>query len=148
MPWSVVDAYVWQALRWVHGCVCGGGVCTHVWLCVRWPRCKKSNLRRSFQFGVPECFGSNDTNADQSPTTQSSRLPHSHPSYTCHRVCFFCSQKKQPFLPYVAPAVTLCFPICQRMNSSLHAHLTCKVGDDHVRLPHETFQVQKVRGGS
>ena len=28
---------------------------------------------------------------------------------------------KEPFLPYVAPAVTLCFPICQRINSFLQA---------------------------
>ena len=46
----------------------------------------------------------------------------SHPVDVAHRVTRprrFALQKV-PFLPYVAPAVTLCFPICQRIYSSVH----------------------------
>ena len=45
-------------------------------------------------------------------------------------ICYSCletTHKKEPFLPYVAPAVTLCFPRCQRMNSFLQVHLELRL---------------------
>ena len=43
---------------------------------------------------------------------------------------------QEPFLPYVAPAVTLCFPICQRINSSqVHAFFLLLIGHLFQGLP-------------